>query len=184
MRTDMLRGAGFVLSLLLVVASTLYGQRPESVVVVNETDREALVWVDGVPRDVVPPDAHAPLAGVPEGAITLMATDAVTGRVLATESTVLSTGEEFTWTLYPIRVIGEEKGTGTVVLENALGVTVEVTLGGNEVAVLLPGATRVLPRVVAGDVVARAVEPGGSVVAEKTLTIAAGTVSRWTIGRD
>lgn len=168
----------------LLSTPALHAQRPENVLVVNDTDRDVRVWVGGVPREVVSADTEVRLADVPEGAVTLMATDAATGEILATQHTSLAPGEAFTWTLYPIALVGEEKGAGTVVLDNRLDVAVEVTLAGNEVAVLTPGATRVLPRIVAGDAVARATEPGGSVVAEETLTILDGGIVRWEIGRN
>lgn len=163
----------------LVVAPAVRAQTPE-IVVFNGTDRDVLVWLDGVPREVAVPGGEARFAG-PEGAVTLMATDPSTGAVLATQHTGLAPGEAFTWTLYPVPVVGEERGVGTVVLSNHLAVTVDVSLGGNEVATLPPYSTRVLPRVVTGEVVARATAPSGETVAEETVSIAAGAITRWTI---
>lgn len=165
-----------------LVATPLAAQVPETIVVNNALDRPVLVWVDGVPTEVVPATGKKAIGDAPQGMITLMATDVSSGSVIATEHTALSEGETFTWTLYLVPVPGEEAGAGTVVLTNRLDQVIEVTLGGNTTAVLLPGATRVLPRVVAGTVVAVASTPGGTELATHTLTISDGQVTSWRIG--
>ena len=157
-------------------------QLPETIVVNNVLDRTVLVWVDGVPRDVVGAGEEKTIGDAPEGVVTMMATDAASGAVIATEHTSLTEGEIFTWTLYLVPVVGEEQGTGTVVLTNGLDTTIEVRLGGQTRAILAPGATRVLPRVVAGTVEAVAATPDGTALATETLTIIPGEITRWQIG--
>ena len=100
---------------------------------------------------------------------------------MASEQRQLDAGETFTWTLYPVPVAGEEKGTGTIVLQNALEREVEVYLGETTVGSLAPGATRAMARIVAGEVTAVARE-GEEVLAERRLAVEPGQVTRWEIG--
>ena len=67
-------------------------------------------------------------------------------------------------------------------LTNGLDRVIEVTLGGHTTAVLMPGASRVLPRIVAGAVEAVAVAPDGTRLASQTLVVADGEVTRWHVG--
>lgn len=163
-------------------SSPAAGQVPETIVVNNALDRPVLVWLDGMPTEVVPATEEKTIGPVPEGPVTLMATDVANGSVIATEHTSLAEGETFRWTLYLVPVFGEEAGVGTVVLVNGLDRVIEVTLGGRTTAVLAPGATRVLPRVVAGTVDAVALTSDGTTLASRTLTIADGQVTSWRIG--
>ena len=182
MRTNStLRVAATAMLLTALVAGGAFGQAPETIVVNNALDRPVLVWVDGVPAEVVPPAAEKAIGDAPEGAVTLMATDVSSGTILATEHTALSEGETFRWTLYLVPIPGEEMGSGTVVLTNALDRLVEVSLGGQTSAVLAPMATRVLPRVVAGTIQAVAAAPDGTVLATETLTIVDGEVTLWRV---
>jgi hypothetical protein len=178
----MCRVAAVVLVLTALVAGSAPAQLPETIMVNNALDRPVLVWVDGVPRDVVAAGEEKTIGDAPEGVVTMMATDAASGAVIATEHTSLTEGEIFTWTLYLVPVIAEEQGTGTVVLTNGLDTTIEVRLGGETRAVLAPGATRVLPRVVAGTVEAVAATPDGTSLATETLTIVPAEITRWMIG--
>jgi hypothetical protein len=178
----MCRVAAVALTLSAMAAARAPAQLPETIVVNNALDRPVLVWVDGVPRDVVAAGEEKTIGDAPEGVVTMMATDAASGAVIATEHTSLTEGEIFTWSLYLVPIAGEEQGTGTVVLTNGLGTTIEVRLGGQTRAVLAPGATRVLPRVVAGAVEAIAVTPDGTSLATQTLTIGPGEITRWVIG--
>jgi hypothetical protein len=173
----------FVVAALLWSAPAAWSQRPERIEVVNELDRDVLVWVNGDPRVYVTAGSTGSTADLPEGPVTLLATCPLTDELLATQRTALADGELFTWTLYPVPVAGEEQGTGIVVLLNGLDTVVEVDLGGALVATLAPGASRVLPRVVAGSANATARDPAGAVVAETTITIPDGDITRWVIGR-
>lgn len=173
---------------LLVVALTgsipaAWAQVPERIEVVNQLDRDVLVWVNGDPRVYVGPNATGSTGDLPEGPVTLLATCPATGELLATERTALAEGETFSWTLYPVSVAGEEQGTGIVVLMNGLDRTIHVDLGGNHVATLAPGASRVLPRVVTGTVTATARDLPGTELARTTLTIPDGEITRWVVGR-
>jgi hypothetical protein len=181
-KTSTFRGVATALSLTVLVVGRASGQAPETIVVNNALDRPVLVWVDGVPAEVVPAAAEKAIGDAPEGVVTLMATDVSTGNVIATEHTNLSEGETFTWTLYLVPIVGEAMGSGTVVLTNGLDRVVEVSLGGQRSAVLAPRATRVLPRVVAGTVDAVAAAPDGTVLATETLTIVDGEVTTWRVG--
>lgn len=156
--------------------------QPERVQVVNQLDRDVLVWVNGDPRVFVGPNATGSTTDVPEGPVLLQATCPKTGELLATERTSMAPGETFTWTLYPVGVVGEEQGTGVVVVENGLDRSVEVRLGGNLYGWIAPGAVRVEPRIVAGTVTATATDDAGTVLAERTLTVAPGEIVRWRIG--
>ncbi|HJR54728.1 MAG TPA: hypothetical protein VJ982_13565 [Gemmatimonadota bacterium] len=176
------RVAAVALGLTTLSATSAPAQLPETIIVRNALDRSVLVWVDGVPREVVGADQEETVGDAPEGVVTLMATDASSGAVIATEHTSLTEGETFTWTLYLVPVAGEAQGTGTVVLANGLDMTIEVRFGGETRAVLAPGATRVLPRVVAGTVEAVATAPDGTSLAAETLTILPGEITRWEIG--
>lgn len=162
--------------------SSALAQPEETIEVVNQTDHEVTAWIGGAPAGVVPARSRLEIAGAPRGPVTILATDRETGALLATESTVLAEGERFTWTLEPIIFVGEEKGTGLVQLVNNLDCAAAVTLGGNSAGELSPGATRVLPRVVAGTVTARAVCPDGERVIEESLTIEPGETTIWRIG--
>ena len=129
------------LILTAVVSGRAAAQSPETIVVNNALDRPVLIWVDGLPTEVVPAAAEKVIGDAPEGVVTLMATDVSSGTIIATEHTTLSEGEKFTWTLYLVPVPGEEAGLGTVVLTNDLDRVIEVSLGGHRSAVLMPGAT-------------------------------------------
>ena len=164
-----------------LAAGGAFGQMPETIVVNNALDRPVLVWVDGVPAEVVPAAGEKAIGDAPEGAVTLMATDVSSGSIIATEHTALSEGETFHWTLYLVPVPGEEAGAGTVILTNGLDRVIEISLGGETSAVLAPLATRVLPRVVAGTVEAIATAPDGTVLDTETLMIVDGEVTRWRV---
>lgn len=176
-----LRAGATALLLIALAVSRAYGQASETIVVTNALDRPVLIWVDGVPAEVVPAAEEKVIGDAPGGAVTLMATDVSSGSIIATEHTALSEGETFNWTLYLVPVPGEEMGSGTVVLTNGLDRVVEVSLGNQKSAVLAPLATRVLPRIVAGTVEAVATAPDGTVLATETLMIVDGEVTLWRV---
>jgi hypothetical protein len=155
--------------------------QPATIVVENQLDRSLLVWIDGDLEGVVPANGVARFEGRDTGRVSLLAGDS--RGIVASEKTTLSGGETFTWTLFPVAVFGEERGTGVVVVENDLDHAVEVRLGGNLFGRLAPGAVRVEPRIVAGNLVAVASSDTRGVVAEKTLTIVPGEIVRWRIGQ-
>lgn len=155
--------------------------QPATIVVENQLDRSLLVWIDGDLEGVVPANGQARFEGLDTGRVSLLAGDA--RGIVASESTALSGGEVFSWTLFPVAVLGEEQGTGVVVIENDLDHVVEVRLGGNLFGRLAPGAIRVEPRIVAGNVIAIASSDTRGVVAERTLTIVPGEIIRWRIGQ-
>ena len=176
-----------ILLAIVVIAAAILpaparAQRPERIEIVNELDRPVLVWIDGDPRLVVDANSTSSTTDVPEGIVLLQATTTTSGTLLATERTSISPGETFTWTLYPVAIVGEERGTGVVVIENDLDHVVEVRLGDNLFGFLAPGAVRVEPRIVAGNVIAVASSDTRGVVAERTLTIEPGEIVRWRIG--
>lgn len=179
---SMCRVIGVVVLLIGLVVGRAPAQAPEMIVVNNALDRSVLVWVDGIPVELVDAGEEKAIGNAPEGVVTLMATDAATGALIATEHTSLSEGETFTWTLYLVRVAGEEMGTGTMVLTNGLDSVIEIRLGGETRAVLAPGATRVLSQVVAGVVEAAAATPDGTTVDTEMLTIIDGEITRWVVG--
>lgn len=182
METRSMFRIAWVATLLFALTGTALAQSPETIVMNNALDRSVLVWVDGVPTEVVGAAEEKAIGNAPEGVVTLMATDAATGALIATEHTALSEGETFTWTLYQVQVAGEEMGTGTIVLANRLDTVIEFRLGGETRAVLAPGATRVFPRVVAGVVEAVAAGPDGTTMATEMLTIHDGEITRWVVG--
>ncbi|HET6362676.1 MAG TPA: hypothetical protein VFH11_11565, partial [Gemmatimonadota bacterium] len=103
----MCRVAAVALMLTVLAAGSAPAQMPETIVVNNVLDRPVLVWVDGVPRDVVGAGEEKTIGDAPEGVVTMMATDAASGAVIATEHTSLTEGEIFNWTLYLVPVAGE-----------------------------------------------------------------------------
>jgi hypothetical protein len=158
------------------------GRAPASVMVVNELEQGVTVWINGELKGRVEPSGRARFDGVPSGPVSLKAGAEGSAGPVAGEERTLEPGETFTWTVYPVLSWGEEKGTGTLVLENGLDGEVEVLLNGEPAGVLTPGATRAYPRVVAGEVEVVARVPGGETVQERAVPVVAGNIARWEIG--
>jgi hypothetical protein len=187
-----LKSSVVIFLLLLVLAVPVRAQTPKgsagesrtpaTVVVENRLDRGVAVWINGEMKGRVEPAGQARFPGVPAGMMSIQA--GVTGSAgpVAGEERALEPGETFTWTLYPVLYWQEEKGTGTLVLENVLGREVDVFLNGDPAGRLGAGATRAYPRVVVGQVEVSARNAEGQVLEERTLAVTAGRISRWEIG--
>jgi hypothetical protein len=158
------------------------GEGPGSVVVVNTLERVVSVWINGDLEGHVEPGDEVRFPNVPSGRLRLQAGGVGSGGPVAMEQRTLAPGETFTWTLYPVVAMGEEKGAGTVVLLNALAEVVDVQLGGRPAGSLAPGARRAYPRVVVGEVKCEARSVAGETLAEHTLEVRSGRIARWTIG--
>ena len=116
-----------------------------TVEVENELDRDLLIWIDGEPRGVVPANDRVAFDGLPDGPVTLLASGLRREGIEASERRVLAPGESFTWVLYPIPVLGEEQGTGILVVTNELDVPAEITAGGlRALSEPVPGARRLV----------------------------------------
>jgi hypothetical protein len=158
-------------------------RNPATVVVANRLNQGVSVWIDGEMKGRVEPSKEARFDRVAPGKVSLQAAALGSAGPVAGEERDLAPGETFTWTLYPVLSWGEEKGTGTVVLENGLDHDVEVTLGGSPAGSLAPGATRAYPRVVAGNVDVSARDAAGGAAEQRTLTVLPGNIARWEIGK-
>lgn len=166
-----------------VLAAPARGQADSlgAVVVVNQLDREFLIWINGEPRGLVPAEGRATFDHVDPGTLSLLASGVGSEGIVAGEKRALAPGQSFEWTLYPQIRLGEEKGTAMLVLTNGLDQEVDVSLGGNEAGRLGPGARRTYPAIVAGDVTAKVMDLEGRVLKRFALTIMPGETMRWTI---
>jgi len=158
-------------------------QQPATVEVVNDVERDMLIWVNGDPRIVVGGFERATIPDIPPGPVSLLASGQGIEGVVASERRVLASGETFTWMLYPVVVFGEEKGTGIVVITNDLDETVDVVLGGNVIARLAPGASRTTRRVVAGETMLAARNLEGDRLLEREVVVIPGEIVRWSLER-
>ena len=164
----------------LSIPRAAWGQAA-TVEVENQLDREMMVWVNGEPRGVAPANGSVVFDDVPEGPVTLLASGVDRTGVEASERRVLASGETFTWTLYPIPVLGEEKGTGMLVVINELDKPVQIVVGGAMLGWVSPAGSRSFPRLVAGDVPVEALDAEQDLVEKADLTIEDGEIERWVI---
>jgi hypothetical protein len=155
---------------------------PATVVVLNQLEGPVTIWINGEMKGRVEPAGRMEFHRIPAGQISLQAGAAGSAGPVASEERAIASGETFTWTLFPVLSWGEEKGTGTLVLTNALERDVDVALNGNPAGRLGPGATRAYPRVVAGEVVVSARGADGDVLEEHRLSVTMGGIARWKIG--
>lgn len=168
-----------------LLAAPVHAQQPDTtpaqVTVVNQLDRPFLIWVNGEPRGLVEAGGQVDFADVEPGPLSLLASGVGTEGIVASEKRALAAGQTFQWTLYPRIELGEEKGTATLVLRNALDQEVDVELGGNPVGRLAPGGSRTVMRVVAGDVTTVVSDVQGAVLQRFALTIIPDEIMVWTI---
>lgn len=161
--------------------SGAHARVPATVVVVNQLQRGVTVWINGEMKGRVQSAGRAEFHRIPAGQISLQAGAAGSAGPVASEERAIASGETFTWTLFPVLAWEEEKGTGTLVLTNALERDVDISLNGDPAGRLGPGATRAYPRVVVGDVLVSARGADGSVLEERQLSVVMGGIARWEI---
>lgn len=173
-----------VLHVLLMAAAPALAQdatSSASVIVVNQLERDFLVWINGEPRGLVEGGARRAFDGVEPGPLSLLASGVGTEGIVASEKRGLAAGQAFEWTLYPDVRLGEEKGTATLVLRNALDREVAIELGGNPAGTLAPGGSRTVMGLVAGDVTTVVSDLEGRELQRFPLSIIAGEIMSWTI---
>lgn len=164
-----------------LTAGGLLGQAA-TVEVENRLDRDMLVWIDGDPRGVAPANGRVTFDGLRDGSVTLLATGLPDRGVEASERRVLAAGETFSWILYPIPVLGEEKGTGILVVTNELETPAQVMVGGAVLGWVSPSGTRSFPNLVAGSIPVEARDAEQRLLEKADVRLADGEVERWVIG--
>ena len=147
-----MRSGRFLIVLLALALPVSARAQSATIEVENHLDRDLLVWINGEPRGVAPANERVDFQPVPEGPVTLMASGVDGTGIEASERRVLAGGESFTWILSPIPVLGEEKGTGMLVVTNLRDEAVQVMAGGGILGWISASGTRSFPRLVAGTV--------------------------------
>lgn len=164
-----------------VTPGGLWGQTA-TVEVENQLDRGMLVWINGEPRGVASANGRVSFDGIPDGPVTLLASGLQAEGIEASERRLLAPGESFTWILYPIPVLGEEKGTGILVVTNELDVPVQVMAGGGVLGWVSPSGTRSFPNLVAGSFPVEARDVEQDLLEKTDIAIDDGEIARWVIG--
>jgi hypothetical protein len=167
-----------------LLPAAVQAQDPDSGVVVvrNELDRDLLVWINGEPRGLAESESEARFEGVPAGILSLLVSAPGAEGIVASERRTMTPGRTFLWTIYPIPVEGEEKGSTVLVVHNDLDRSVRVELAGNVAGWIEAGAVRTFPRVASGDVTARVEDEMGSVIHAFALTLIPRETMVWRIG--
>lgn len=173
----------------LLFAAPAFGQAgpavsPGRVVVKNLLDRDLLIWINGEPRGLAGANGEAEFDGVPSGTLSLLASAPGAEGIVASEKRDFAPGRTFVWTIYPIFVEGEEKGTTHLVVRNRLDRTIEIELAGNVAGQIEPGATRTFPGIASGDVTARVRDLEGRLLREFALALLADETMVWEIGAE
>lgn len=166
------------------MALTVGGLRGQTatVEVDNQLDRELLVWINGEPRGIAPANGQVSFEGLPDGPVILLASGLDRDGIEASERRILASGETFTWTLYPIPVLGEERGTGILVVTNELEVPVQIMAGGGILGWVSPSGTRSFPNLVAGTAPVEARDAEQDLLEKTDVRIEDGGIARWVIG--
>ena len=171
------------LAALLIAAGSLEAQEPTGRIIVrNLLDQDLLIWINGEPRGLARARDEAAFEGVPSGSLSLLASGPGAQGIVASEKRDFAPGATFRWTLYPIAVYGEEKGSTVLVVRNRLDTAIELELAGNPAGPIEPGVTRTYPRVTAGDVTARVRDSAGRVLYDFPLTLIPDETMVWEIG--
>ena len=152
------------------------------VVVRNLLDQDLLIWINGEPRGLAAARDAAEFVDVPAGSLSLLASAPGAQGIVASEKRDFAPGATFQWTLYPIPVFGEEKGSTVLVVRNRLAAAIELDLAGNPAGQIAAGATRTYPRIAAGDVTARVRDTAGRVLYDFPLTLIPDETMVWEIG--
>jgi hypothetical protein len=185
------KNSGLALCLLIAAIAPALGQEargseagegPGKVVVLNSLERAVTIWINGQLKGKVAAGDDATFGRVPSGRLRLQAGGVGAGGPVAFEERVLAPGETFKWTLYPVLSMGEEKGTGTLVLVNSLSESVEIRVADRPAGSLAPRGSRAYPRIVSGQVQVEARNANGETLAQQTLDVKTGKISRWVIG--
>jgi hypothetical protein len=165
-------------------APTLAQEIDGSVIVKNLLDRDLLVWVNGEPQGLAPAGGEAEFESVPSGRLSLLASAPGAEGIVASETRDFAPGGTFVWTIYPIEIPGEEKGTTILVVRNRLDRAIDLELGGNAAGRLEPGSARTYPRIASGDVTARVRDTEGRVLYEFSLSLLEGETMVWNVGAE
>ena len=171
------------LAALIVAAGPLEAQEPVGRVVVrNLLDQDLLIWINGEPRGLAEARGEAVFDGIPPGSLSLLASGSGAQGIVASEKRGFAPGATFRWTLYPIPVYGEEKGSTVLVVRNQLDAAIELELAGNPAGQIEPGGARTYARIAAGDVTARVRYAAGRVLYDFPLTLIPDETMVWEIG--
>ena len=104
--------------------------------------------------------------------------------IVASEKRDFAPGRTFVWTIYPIMVPGEEKGTTVLVVRNRLDRAIDLELAGNAAGRIEPGAIRTYPHIASGDVTVRVRDVDGRVLYEFPLSLLEGETMVWNLGAE
>jgi hypothetical protein len=154
------------------------------VVVKNLLDRDLLVWINGEPRGIAQAGGETEFDDVQPGTLSLLASAPAAEGIVASEKRDFAPGRTFVWTIYPIVIPGEEKGTTVLVVRNRLDREIDLELAGNAAGRLGPGAARTYPRIASGDVTARVRDAEGRVLYEFSLSLLEGETMVWNVGAE
>jgi len=176
-------GAALLLAALVVLPASTRGQpEPATAVIVNDLDRDVLIWIEGEPRMWATAFDRVVIDSVPPGSITLLASGQGLEGVVASEQRVVAPGERFRWALHPVAAFDESRGTSLLVIRNGLDETVDVILEGKVFGRLAPGSSRTIRRVGSGEATLAARDIEGHRVYEREIVLVPDEITRWTIG--